>query len=223
MSTLASLNATGNAKLALSNMYSIGDSELSDATGYAQILAEYNDSASVSKTDTIGTYSITYKLSPQGSKITPVANLSTVEAIYGLLGYSEYYVIDTTNQKFYLPILDNPLTDVVLAHKNFLKLNCYRQQFITPGRVHNSFYIKGDTYLKFTLNGIPRVFYNPTDVEYTISASILDTGSALQAGKQYYIYLVTTSVPNPHRGRHVPSRRRRSAASRSSGCWQALR
>ena len=196
MSTLGSLNSTGNNKLAISNMYKTGTVLSNDSVGYTQLKAEYDDSASVSKTDTIGTYSITYKLTPQGSKITDIANLSTVQAIYALLGYSEYYVIDTTNQKFYLPLLDNPLTDIVLAHKNFLKLNCYRQQFITPGRVHNSFYIKGDTYLKFELNGIPRVFYNPTDVEYTISASILDTGSALQAGKQYYIYLVETATPN---------------------------
>ena len=145
--------------------------------------------------DTIGSLTIPYKKSFDGSKIVDISNITLIDSVYDLLGYSEYYVIDQENEKFYLPKLDNPLTDIVKSKINYLKLNCYREPFITAGRTHTTFYIKGDTYLKFKMNGYNRVFYNEHDVEYS-AISKLDTGTALQNGKQYYIYLVETGIVN---------------------------
>lgn len=145
--------------------------------------------------DTIGSLTIPYKKSFDGSKIVNISNVALIDEVYSLLGYSEYYVIDQVNEKFYLPKLDNPLTDIVKSKINYLKLNCYREPFITAGRTHTTFYIKGDTYLKFKMNGYNRVFYNEHDVEYS-AISKLDTGTALQNGKQYYIYLVETGIVN---------------------------
>lgn len=145
--------------------------------------------------DTIGSLTIPYKKSFDGSKIVDISNVALIDEVYDLLGYSEYYVIDQANEKFYLPKLDNPLTDIVKSKINYLKLNCYREPFITAGRTHTTFYIKGDTYLKFKMNGYNRVFYNEHDVEYS-AISKLDTGTALQNGKQYYIYLVETGIVN---------------------------
>lgn len=145
--------------------------------------------------DTIGSLTIPYKKSFDGSKIVDITNVALIDEVYDLLGYSEYYVIDQENEKFYLPKLDNPLTDIVKSKINYLKLNCYREPFITAGRTHTTFYIKGDTYLKFKMNGYNRVFYNEHDVEYS-AISKLDTGTALQNGKQYYIYLVETGIVN---------------------------
>ena len=145
--------------------------------------------------DTIGSLTIPYKKSFDGSKIVDISNIGLIDSAYDLLGYSEYYVIDQANEKFYLPKLDNPLTDIVKSKINYLKLNCYREPFITAGRTHTTFYIKGDTYLKFKMNGYNRVFYNEHDVEYS-AISKLDTGTALQNGKQYYIYLVETGIVN---------------------------
>ena len=145
--------------------------------------------------DTIGSLTIPYKKSFDGSKIVDISNIDLIDSVYDLLGYSEYYVIDQVNEKFYLPKLDNPLTDIVKSKINYLKLNCYREPFITAGRTHTTFYIKDDTYLKFKMNGYNRVFYNEHDVEYS-AISKLDTGTALQNGKQYYIYLVETGIVN---------------------------
>ena len=145
--------------------------------------------------DTIGSLIIPYKKSFDGSKIVDISNVALIDEVYNLLGYSEYYVIDQANEKFYLPKLDNPLTDIVKSKINYLKLNCYREPFITAGRTHTTFYIKGDTYLKFKMHGYNRVFYNEHDVEYS-AISKLDTGTALQNGKQYYIYLVETGIVN---------------------------
>ena len=145
--------------------------------------------------DTIGSLTIPYKKSFDGSKIVDISNIALIDSVYDLLGYSEYYVIDQANETFYLPKLDNPLTDIVKSKINYLKLNCYREPFITAGRTHTTFYIKGDTYLKFKMNGYNRVFYNEHDVEYS-AISKLDTGTALQNGKQYYIYLVETGIVN---------------------------
>lgn len=145
--------------------------------------------------DTIGSLTIPYKKSFDGSKIVDISNVALIDEVYDLLGYSEYYVIDQANEKFYLPKLDNPLTDIVKSKINYLKLNCYREPFITAGRTHTTFYIKGNTYLKFKMNGYNRVFYNEHDLEYS-AISKLDTGTALQNGKQYYIYLVETGIVN---------------------------
>ena len=123
LSTLGLLNEAGNQKLALSNMFPIGSIALSDSTGYAQVLAMKN-SSTTTITDTIKGIPVTYTLATDGSKVADIGQKNNIDKIYALLGYSEYYIIDTTNRQFYLPRLENPLTDIVNARKSYLKINC---------------------------------------------------------------------------------------------------
>lgn len=185
--------AIGNQTNNLSAYYFEGSIDLKQFSITVDEVEVFNTNQESS--DTIGSLTIPYKKSFDGSKIVDITNIALIDEVYDLLGYSEYYVIDQVNEKFYLPKLDNPLTDIVKSKINYLKLNCYREPFITAGRTHTTFYIKGDTYLKFKMNGYNRVFYNEHDVEYS-AISKLDTGTALQNGKQYYIYLVETGIVN---------------------------
>ena len=194
LSTLGLLSEAGNQKLALSNMFPIGSGALSDTTGYAQILAMKN-SSTTTNTDTINGISITYTVASDGSKVADISQKDNIDAVYNLLGFSEYYIINTANQQFYLPRLDNPLTDIVNARKSYLKLNCYREQFLFAGNTHSTITIKGDTYLKFKMGGYTRVWYNENDLSFDAKTK-LDTGSSFTAGKQYYIYLVATNTVN---------------------------
>ena len=123
LSTLGLLNEAGNQKLALSNMFPIGSIALSDSTGYAQVLAMKN-SSTTTVTDTINGIPVTYTLATDGSKVADIGQKNNIDQIYALLGYSEYYIIDTANRQFYLPRLENPLTDIVNARKSYLKINC---------------------------------------------------------------------------------------------------
>lgn len=114
MTTLSSLNDVGNGKLSSSNTYPTGFIAIPDAVAYAQLLEEYENENSVSKIDVItSTLSVSYKLAPSGSKIALVSQLTNVANVYNQLGYSDYYVLDTENNVFYLPRLDNPLTELV--------------------------------------------------------------------------------------------------------------
>ena len=194
LSTLGLLNEAGNQKLALSNMFPIGSIALSDSTGYAQVLAMKN-SSTTTVTDTINGIPVTYTLATDGSKVADIGQKNNIDKIYALLGYSEYYIIDTTNRQFYLPRLENPLTDIVNARKSYLKINCYREQFLYAGSSHSAITIKEDTYLKFKMGGYTRVWYNENETTFDAKTK-LDSGSAFSAGKQYYIYLVETAKVN---------------------------
>ena len=53
------------------------------------------------QTETVGSYTITYKLATDGHKIT--ADETTVSNIYNESGVAWYYILDTANQRFKLP------------------------------------------------------------------------------------------------------------------------
>ena len=66
---------------------------------YNHLVAD--NSSGTSQTETVGSYTISYKLAPDGHKIT--TDESTVANIYNETGVAWYYVLDTTNQRFKLP------------------------------------------------------------------------------------------------------------------------
>lgn len=66
---------------------------------YNHLVAD--NSSGTSQTETVGSYTISYKLAPDGHKIT--TDESTVANIYNETGEAWYYVLDTTNQRFKLP------------------------------------------------------------------------------------------------------------------------
>ena len=66
---------------------------------YSHLVDDYN--GGTSQTDTVGSYTISYKLATDGHKIT--TDESTVANIYNETGVAWYYVLDTTNQRFKLP------------------------------------------------------------------------------------------------------------------------
>lgn len=73
------------------------------SNGYNELLSEYNNSASTTKTDTIGTVTITYKLTPKGYKICVADQVTNLTTLYNNVGIAWYYVLDTTNTQFKLP------------------------------------------------------------------------------------------------------------------------
>ena len=66
---------------------------------YNHLVADYN--GGTSQTETVGSYTITYKLATDGHKIT--TDETTVANIYTESGVAWYYILDTTNQRFKLP------------------------------------------------------------------------------------------------------------------------
>lgn len=70
---------------------------------YNELLAEYNNSASVSKTDTYDATNITFKLTPKGYKICDATQLNNLTTLYNTIGVAWYYIFDSENQRFKLP------------------------------------------------------------------------------------------------------------------------
>lgn len=68
-------------------------------TAYNELLTEYNNAASVEKTDG----SITYKLTPKGFKIALASQDAAITELYNNTGVAWYYVLDTANTQFKLP------------------------------------------------------------------------------------------------------------------------
>ena len=115
-----------------------------------------------------------------------IADLSNVEVPEE---YNLYYFCGDTLENTKL-INTARLAEIIAGAKlPKLKLNCYMEQFILPGNTHQSIQIKGDTFIKLTINGAVRNFYNKDTIELNV-LDILDTGTALTAGKDYYIYLI---------------------------------
>ena len=110
-------------------------------------------------------------------------------------GYNLYYYCGDTLQNTDLINIARVLEILADFKINKLKLNCYREQFILPGNTHKSIQIKGDTYLEVNINGANRKFYNKDLIELNV-LDILDTGTSLTAGKDYYIYLIQN--PSTH-------------------------
>lgn len=71
---------------------------------YNELLSEYNNSASTTKTDG----SITYKLTPKGYKIALPNQETAILNKYNSDGIAWYYILDTTNKKFKLPRAKHP-------------------------------------------------------------------------------------------------------------------
>lgn len=104
----------------LNNPYSLFDSKYSDhelnnlswlksegqwnskavyPSAYDELLMEYNNSASVNKTEG----SITFKRTPKGYKIALADQETAIDTKYTTDGIAWYYILDTTNEKFKLP------------------------------------------------------------------------------------------------------------------------
>lgn len=66
---------------------------------YSHLVADYT--GGTAKTETVGSYTISYVEATDGHKIT--TDGTTVANIYNETGIAWYYVLDTTNQKFKLP------------------------------------------------------------------------------------------------------------------------
>lgn len=66
---------------------------------YNHLVADYN--AGTTQSETIGSYTISYKVASDGHKIT--TDETNVQNIYNSTGVAWYYVLDTTNQRFKLP------------------------------------------------------------------------------------------------------------------------
>lgn len=71
---------------------------------YNELLSEYNNSASTTKTEG----SITFKHTPKGYKIALANQESAVLNKYNSDGIAWYYILDTTNKKFKLPRAKHP-------------------------------------------------------------------------------------------------------------------
>lgn len=70
---------------------------------YNELLSEYNNASSTTKTDTVGTITITYKLTPKGYKICAADQVTSLTTLYNNFGIAWYYVLDTANKQFKLP------------------------------------------------------------------------------------------------------------------------
>ncbi len=70
---------------------------------YNELLSEYNNTSSTTKTDTVGSVTITYKLTPKGYKICDATQATNLTTLYNNVGIAWYYILDTTNKRFKLP------------------------------------------------------------------------------------------------------------------------
>lgn len=70
---------------------------------YNELLSEYNNASSTTKTNTVGTVTITYKLTPKGYKICAADQVTSLTTLYNNFGIAWYYVLDTANKQFKLP------------------------------------------------------------------------------------------------------------------------
>ena len=68
---------------------------------YNHLITDYTNG--VQESETIGSYTITYMLAPDGHKIVNTSGEETVANIYNSTGIGWYYIIDTTTQQFKLP------------------------------------------------------------------------------------------------------------------------
>lgn len=112
-------------EIELNNPYSLFDSKYSDhelnnlswlksngqwnsgtvyVDAYDELLTEYNNSSSTTKTEG----SITYKLTPKGYKIALADQETAIDTKYSKDGIAWYYILDTTNEKFKLPKAKHP-------------------------------------------------------------------------------------------------------------------
>lgn len=76
---------------------------------YEHLYADFI-STSTWQSETIGSYTIQFKIAPDGHRITDHANEGIVQNIYGESGVAWYYIIDTVNERFKLPRTKHGIT-----------------------------------------------------------------------------------------------------------------
>lgn len=76
---------------------------------YEHLYADFI-STSTWQSETIGSYTIQFKIAPDGHRITDHANEGIVQNIYGQSGVAWYYIIDTVNERFKLPRTKHSIT-----------------------------------------------------------------------------------------------------------------
>lgn len=76
---------------------------------YEHLYADFI-STSTWQSETIGSYTIQFKIAPDGHRITDHANEGIVQNIYGQSGVAWYYIIDTVNERFKLPRTKHGMT-----------------------------------------------------------------------------------------------------------------
>lgn len=69
---------------------------------YEHLYADYI-STSTYTSETIGNYTIQFKIAPDGHRIVDYANEGTIQNIYSESGVAWYYILDTVNERFKLP------------------------------------------------------------------------------------------------------------------------
>ena len=69
---------------------------------YEHLYADYISTSTYTQ-ETIGSYTIQFKIAPDGHRIVDHANEGIVQNIYGESGVAWYYILDTVNERFKLP------------------------------------------------------------------------------------------------------------------------
>lgn len=69
---------------------------------YEHLYADFISTSTYTQ-ETIGSYTIQFKIAPDGHRIVDHANEGIVQNIYGESGVAWYYILDTVNERFKLP------------------------------------------------------------------------------------------------------------------------
>ena len=73
------------------------------SAAYAELVSIYNAEGGVNETETIGTYTITYKRCANGMKIADASQQNVIMNIFAATGSAFYFILDLGNARFKLP------------------------------------------------------------------------------------------------------------------------
>lgn len=73
------------------------------SAAYAELVSIYNAEGGANETETIGSYTITYKRCSNGMKIADASQQSVIMNIYAATGSAFYFILDLGNTRFKLP------------------------------------------------------------------------------------------------------------------------
>ena len=73
------------------------------SAAYAELVSIYNAEGGANETETIGSYTITYKRCANGMKIADASQQSVIMNIYAATGSAFYFILDLGNSRFKLP------------------------------------------------------------------------------------------------------------------------
>ncbi|MBO7732880.1 MAG: hypothetical protein J6S67_10015 [Methanobrevibacter sp.] len=91
--------------IAAGNISAISGNEITNENGYIYERSQSEDiTISGAQTETVGSYTITYYLAADGHKICLPDQETTAVNIYNESGVAWYYILDTANQRFKLPM-----------------------------------------------------------------------------------------------------------------------